>query len=371
LIAAIADKIGPGVKKPDAALVPEPAKEEFPAAPYPDPIETIAANRSQSGTDATGPVRFKPSNKFGRLTKPTRKVIGGLGFAAALMYGIAMLNTPHQPISTAARPAPAQEQASTKPAQTAPKPIAQEPPASTTQAPTLAIIEPEMKRIEPGQFQMGSGEYPSEKPVHLVNYTKPFAIGRYEMTFEQYDQYAQDQHKPLPDDHGWGRGKRPVINVSWNDAVAYAQWLSEKTHKRYRLPTEAEWEYAARSGSPTRYWWGDDISQGRANCEGCGSQWDNKQTAPVGSFPANAWGLHDTAGNVWEWVMDNWHDNYQGAPADNQPWLDPSGTASDGRRVIRGGSWFHAPDTLRSATRSRLSPGYRDVILGFRLAQDL
>ncbi len=163
---------------------------------------------------------------------------------------------------------------------------------------------PTMVEIPAGSFRMGDlqgdGD-PDEVPVHIVRIQKPFAIGRYEVTFDEYDQFASVTKRKLPNDRGWGRGRRPVINISWQDAVEYTKWLSEQTGKRYRLPTEAEWEYAARGGKETTYWWGKDLLKGTANCNGCGSQWDGEQTAPVGSFKPNPFGLYDTAGNVWEW----------------------------------------------------------------------
>ena len=155
------------------------------------------------------------------------------------------------------------------------------------------------------------------------------------------------------------------MNVSWDDAVAYVHWLSVNTGKRYRLPTEAEWEYAARAGTTTRYSWGDEIGSNLANCNGCGSRWDDEKTASVGSFPANAWGLHDMHGNVWEWVQDCWNGSYQGAPEDGSAW--ERGNCS--RRVLRGGSWCYNPRFLRAADRNRKSSGRRISYLGFRIAR--
>ena len=233
---------------------------------------------------------------------------------------------------------------------------------------------PEMVVIPAGSFEMGSpeseeGRYANEGPAHRVEIGEPFAVGAYEVTFEEWDACAAAGGCGgyRPGDQGWGRGKRPVINVSWEDADSYVSWLSRKTRKQYRLLSEAEWEYAARAGTRTRYWWGDEIGSGRANCEGCGSRWDDEQTVPVGSFRANGYGLYDMHGNVWEWVQDCWNDNYRGAPTDGKVWK--SGDCS--RRVVRGGSWYGNPRYLRSASRSRDVSGVRGSYLGFRVARTL
>ena len=229
---------------------------------------------------------------------------------------------------------------------------------------------PEMVVIPSGKFRMGDvqgGGDSDEKPVREVRISKPFALSRYEITFDEYSHFTQATGRNILDDEGWGRGNRPVINVSWADAVAYADWVSTQTSKSYRLPTEAEWEYAARGGTKTAYWWGKDIDTKHANCDGCGSQWDNKKTAPVGSFKANSFGLQDTSGNAWEWVQDCWHDNYKGAPKDGSAWVEKDCV----RRVIRGGAWSDIPGSVRSAYRYRAGPGYSDDDVGFRLAQDL
>ncbi len=227
---------------------------------------------------------------------------------------------------------------------------------------------PEMVRIPAGRFRMGDiqgGGGSNEKPVHRVSVSE-FAMGRYEVTFAEYDKFAQATGREKPDDEGWGRGNRPVINVSWNDAVAYAEWLSQQTGKEYRLPTEAEWEYAARAGTKTKYWWGNKIGNNRANCDGCGSRWDEKQTAPVGSFAANPFGIYDTVGNVWEWVVDPWHSNYKNAPNDGQSWETGGDNSS---RVLRGGSWKDGQRYLRTAYRGDLAPDYRYDHFGFRVVR--
>jgi formylglycine-generating enzyme required for sulfatase activity len=161
-----------------------------------------------------------------------------------------------------------------------------------------------------------------------------------------------------------------VIYVSFDDAVAYAKWLSEQTGKRYRLPTEAEWEYGARAGTETSYWWGNEVKQGLANCRGCGSRWDGKQPASVGSFKPNPFGLYDTAGNVAERVQDCWHENYEGAPTDGLAWEEKNG-GDCGRRVGRGGMWHRAHDWARSSHRFSNRPTFGGRAIGFRLVREI
>ena len=156
--------------------------------------------------------------------------------------------------------------------------------------------------------------------------------------------------------------------MSWDDAAAYTGWLSAETGEEYRLPSEAEWEYAARAGTTTSYGWGPFIGRNRANCDGCGSRWDASRTAPAGSFAANPWGLHDVHGNVWEWVADCWHADYSGAPADGSAW---TGGADCRHRVLRGGSWFSYGLIRRGAFRLWEAAGFRDAYVGIRLARTL
>ena len=228
---------------------------------------------------------------------------------------------------------------------------------------------PEMVTIPAGSFLMGcvSGIYceDNEKPVHIVR-IESFELSKYEVTFEEYDAFTDATGRERVDDEGWGRGKRPVINVSWHDAVAYTQWLSSQTGERYRLPSEAEWEYAARAGTETEYSWGNEIGVNLANCFDCGSQWDGDKTAPVGSFRSNRWGLYDMHGNVWEWVQDCYNSSYKGAPGDGSAW--ESGDCS--YRVLRGGSWYYFPWTLRSALRFWFTAeDQSNYLFGFRVAR--
>ena len=232
---------------------------------------------------------------------------------------------------------------------------------------------PELVVVPAGRFRMGcvSGRdcVDDEGPVHEVEVASSFALGVYEVTFEEYDRFVQASGRDRPNDRGWGRAGRPVINVSWQGATAYAAWLSAETGEEYRLPSESEWEYAGRAGTETRYSWGDDIGRNRANCDGCRSRWDDEdRTAPAGSFAANAWGLHDMHGNVWEWVADCWHENYARAPRDASAWT----TGGEcGRRVLRGGSWYDNPGGLRSGNRLRSVAEGRVWSFGFRVARTL
>lgn len=228
-------------------------------------------------------------------------------------------------------------------------------------------LAPEMIIVSDGEFIRGDAKGDDdEKPPTKVTLNQ-FAIGVFEVTFDEYDQFCQETQQEKPSDAGWGRGKRPVINVSWNEAAAYIEWLSKKTRKNYRFPTDSEWEYAARSGTQSKYWWGTDVNLSKANCEGCRSLWDGEKTAPVGSFMANQWGLHDTAGNVFEWVEDCFHDRFSEAPNDGSA----VEKADCGKRVIRGGAWSFPPKEVRSANRWRDFPSRRSDDTGFRVARDL
>ena len=237
---------------------------------------------------------------------------------------------------------------------------------------------PEMVAIPAGSFRMGcvSGLDcdDEEKPVRTVTIAQPFAVSKYEITFEDYDRFT---HPNQVDDEDWGRGRRPVINVSWNDAKDYVAWLSSQTGQSYRLLTEAEWEYAARAGSATKYHFGNSESQLCRYLNFYDTTADNsyapcsdgvgKQTAVVGRYAPNAFGLHDMHGNVYEWVEDCWNDSYSGAPSNGDAWL--SGNCEG--RVMRGGSWLDDPWFLRSAKRFWNTSGIRDFNLGFRVARTL
>ena len=239
-------------------------------------------------------------------------------------------------------------------------------------------------KLPRGSFQMGSNDADDEKPIHTVSIDYDFWMSQTEITFDQYDAYVADMKRQAnspkqakivvpeaPGDEGWGRGNRPVINVSWNDAQSYLRWLTQtnKEGMQCRLPSEAEWEYAARAGTVTKYPWGNEASHEQANygkdecCEGLAEgvdKWVN--TSPVGSFPANQFGLHDMHGNVDEWVQDTFQSSYEGAPSNGEAWVK-----GDDSRVLRGSSWLSSPYLLRSAYRVAYTPGFRGYDTGFRV----
>jgi formylglycine-generating enzyme required for sulfatase activity len=209
------------------------------------------------------------------------------------------------------------------------------------------------------------------KETH-IQLTKPFAIARYETTFDEYDRFAQATGRQLPSDQGWGRGRRPVINLSWDDAKAYTQWLSQQTGKRYRLPTESEWEYAARSGGKDEIWAGtsDEGQLENYAVYGVDGNQLRTRTEPVGSKKPNGLGLYDMSGNVWELVKDCWHEDYQWVPTDGSASLNTNRGSCD-ERVIRGGAWSSDPTSLITVNRFSYGAGDRGGDVGLRLAQDI
>ncbi|MEI7711770.1 MAG: formylglycine-generating enzyme family protein [Rhodospirillales bacterium] len=260
---------------------------------------------------------------------------------------------------------------------------------------------PEMVVVPPGTFQMGStvaettrehvpNEYAfTEKPVHTVSIPKAVAVGKFAVTRAEFSAFSRDTgHDPsgcwywdatakeaaLDEKRGWKDPgflqtglTQPVVCVSWDDAQRYAKWLSGKTGQTYRLPTEAEWEYAARAGTATAHYWGDAIGLGNTNCGYCGSQWDGVRTAPSGSFRPNAFGLYDMLGNAWQWTMDCWAENYYSVPNNGS-----KNTIGDCKyRVLRGGSWSTIPSYVRAANRYWDAFDNRLNNAGFRVARTL
>jgi formylglycine-generating enzyme required for sulfatase activity len=245
------------------------------------------------------------------------------------------------------------------------------------------------------EFLRQRGDPELERPQHPVTIVRPFALGEYPVTRGEFAAFVRESNYTVLGDcivhenhqfhsdsgatwrnPGFNQTDRdPVVCVNYEDAKAYIAWLNAKARDKpsvdrdsgpYYLPSEAEWEYAARAGTKTAYWWGDAIGKKNADCNACGSPWDGKRTAPVDSFPANRFGFHEMLGNIWERTEDCWHPNYKGAPADGSAWLDGGACT---RRTIRGASWGNDPWQIRAANRSRCLPGDRGNFLGFRVAR--
>ncbi len=223
--------------------------------------------------------------------------------------------------------------------------------------------------IKAGSFMMGSDEQKTEQPIHKVTIGYDLYMSKYQVTFEEYDFFCEATGKEKPDDEGWGRGKRPAINVSWDDATEYSKWRSQKEGKIYRLPTEAEWEYACRAGTTTRWSFGDDklefaqYAWFKKNSYNKGSKHKDYGTHPVGSKKPNPWGLYDMHGNVSEWCEDWNFKNYKKTPRDG-------GANEYGHqdcKVFRGGSWYYGGTSSLSSFRNWSTTDYRDDYLGFRL----
>lgn len=220
---------------------------------------------------------------------------------------------------------------------------------------------PELISLGGGSFEMGSNDSPTQRPVHRVT-VEAFALGRFPVTVGEWRYCVQAlacSYQPTGDDD------QPVHNVSWTDALQYLGWLSRITQRPYRLPTEAEWEYAARAETTTKYWWGNQLVRGMANCRGCAEPYDAQGPTKIGEFASNGFGLYDMAGGVWQWVSDCWHANYRGAPNDGSSWDVPRCV----ERVLRGGSWLNDPSFLRTASRNRYDPDVRYPANGLRVAR--
>ena len=296
--------------------------------------------------------------------------------------------TPAAPSTPAASPAPQAAQPMPAPAPAPSAPIPKPPPsaAAPATAPAAAVASkpvthapvagesrdcatcPIMITVPAGSFSMGSStDDPSEKPVHHVSIGAPFAIGKFEVTVDQWNACvaANACQKLTPESNA--NKAAPARDLSWDDAQQYVKWLSKSTGKPYRLPTEAEWEYADRGGTTTAYWWGDQMRKGNANCKDCGDPWHKEGPEAAGSFAPNPLGLYDMNGSVWEWTADCWHNSYQGAPADGHAWDSPGCDM----RVIRGGSWREGGGYMLSATRFKYSSGVRQSQDGFRVVKDL
>jgi formylglycine-generating enzyme required for sulfatase activity/class 3 adenylate cyclase len=287
----------------------------------------------------------------------------------------ALPNVPSSPAPPAKQPAPRPQPASpvapathdavpqTQPApSTAPaaKQAALQPAPPVKSPAPPEVREPEMIALRSGSFTMGSNDDVSEKPVHQVT-LKPFAVGRYPVSIREWNECAAAKACAFV---AIGKDDAPITNVSWSDAKQFVSWLAAATKKPYRLPTEAEWEYAARAGTQTRYWWGDQFQSGMANCKNCSDIPAAEQPIKVGNFKPNPFGLYDMGGGVDQWVEDCWHKNYQGAPSDGSPWVE----ADCGSHVIRSGSWKNDERYARPASRDSYDTNVRYPTHGFRVA---
>ena len=275
---------------------------------------------------------------------------------------------PAQPAPTAApieqqaaprpEPSPAPEQAAPLPPSVSPSPAT--PAVQPTTLAAAPVREPEMISLRGGSFAMGSNEDISEKPVRQVT-VKPFAMAKFPVSVREWNACADAKACGFT---ATGKDDAPVTNVSWSDARQYAAWLAETTRKPYRLPSEAEWEYAARGGTQTKFWWGDQFQPGMVNCKNCSDIPAADQPVKVGSFKPNPFGLFDMGGAVDQWVEDCWHRNYQGAPADGSAWVDNDCPS----HVIRSGSWRKDSSYARSANRGSYDTNVRYPTHGFRIA---
>jgi formylglycine-generating enzyme required for sulfatase activity/class 3 adenylate cyclase len=246
----------------------------------------------------------------------------------------------------------------------APKPAAPQPQLAAPVPPstqlTPAVREPEMNMLRGGSFLMGSNDDVAEKPPHQVT-IKPFAISRYPISVREWNECAAAQACAFV---ASGKDDAPVTNLSWSDAKQFVDWLASTTRKAYRLPSEAEWEYAARGGTQTKYWWGEQFQSGMANCKNCNDVAAAEQPIKVGSFPPNPFGLYDMGGGVDQWVEDCWHKNYQGAPSDGSPWVESDCKS----HVIRSGSWKNDGRYARPANRDSYDTNVRYPTHGLRVA---
>jgi formylglycine-generating enzyme required for sulfatase activity len=282
------------------------------------------------------------------------------------------------PVATAPAPPPVATAPAPPPLASGPAPAASAPSTDKTTVLFTADLKPgtnfrdceecpELTVLPPGEFRMGSTEFDFEKPERVVTLPKSFAIGRREVRFAEWDAcIAAGGCKYRPDDLSKGRGDRPATNVSWEDVKVYLAWLSQKTGEKYRLPSEAEWEYAARGGTTSRYWWGNEPGGDHANCRDCGGA-SVRQTLPAGTFAANKFGLFDTSGNAAEWVEDCWNDSFRGAPKDSSAWT----AGACHQRVLRGGSFDSVSRYVRSASRFRYDADVRFYGNGFRVVREL
>jgi formylglycine-generating enzyme required for sulfatase activity len=335
--------IGEGVRQPAGPPRP-PDMVGGPRPPAPPPPEVTASTRAP----AAPPPEAAPRPPAAPPPEP-------LPPPAAPQPEAAPIPPPVPSPSEAVAPPAASSQPATGAATTGPLAA-----ATPVQQPPL-LREPEMVSLRGGSFDMGSNEDPTEKPIHAVT-IEAFAISKYPVTVRQWNECVAA--KACAEIPMLGKDEEPATNLSWKDAQQFVTWLAQATHRRFRLPSEAEWEYAARAGTQTRYWWGEELQRGMVNCKGCSEVYDSARPAKAGSFKPNPFGLYDMGGGVDQWVADCWHKNYRGAPVDGSAWVDVNCPT----HVIRSGSWKNEPSEVRPASRDHYDTGVRYPTLGFRAA---
>jgi formylglycine-generating enzyme required for sulfatase activity len=317
------------------------------------PDRSEAARQVAASAPVTGPAQAGTAQSPLASPSHTGGTLSGLPPPPPPLTGAPPIPIPQTPSSSSA------PSGSTQMAVVAPSPLRKPMEAGSSFRDCQGC--PELVSLPGGSFRMGSSEDPSEAPIHQVKVGQ-FALGRYPVTVGEWEQCVASKACTLVLE---GDNAAPARNLSWNDAQQYVAWLSQNTGHDYRLPSEAEWEYAARGGTSSRYWWGEKIAPKMANCKGCGEPYDPRQPASVGSFPANPLGLQDMTGGVAQWVADCWHPNYQGAPVDGSAWSEPGCREN----VLRGGSWRNDASYARSASRTYYDSGVRYPAHGFRVAR--
>ncbi|MCP3420073.1 MULTISPECIES: SUMF1/EgtB/PvdO family nonheme iron enzyme [Bradyrhizobium] len=340
--------------------------------------ESLGDRKVKNITDPVRVYRVLPDAAAYQRTRRRREsvLLTLLGLAVAIIAGGVLWYLLAQPRGkpadvAQAPPAPAASPAVQPPAPSpAPTQTASPTPAAPTQqaspqpapsaSPTPELPEPELVSLQAGSFSMGSNDDPSERPIRRVT-VKPFAMGKYPVTVREWNACATAKACGFT---ASGKDDVPVTNVSWSDAKQYVTWLAERTKKPYRLPSEAEWEYAARGGTQSKYWWGDQVQSGHAGCKDCGGDSSAEQPVKVGSYKPNPFGLYDMGGGVDQWVEDCWHRNYQGAPTDGAVWS--GGDCAS--HVIRSGSWKNDARYVRPANRDNYDTNVRYPTHGLRVA---
>ena len=327
-----------------SSIVPKASPEQFELAFW------NSIKDSSHASDYEAYLKAYPKGRFAALAQARMARLKAAGTAPA------PVPAPPTPRAQAVPPKPAAPAASAPPAARAG--------AEFRDCPACPV----MVSVPAGTFVMGNNASdPSEKPAHQVAIGAPFAIGKYEVTVQQWNACVGAGRCQAIAQAPGTQPNAPMRDVSWDDAQQYLKWLAAVSGKPYRLPTEAEWEFAARGGSAAPYWWGAQMATGKANCKECGQPWTAERPAPVGSFAANGYGLHDTSGSVWEWVADCWHGNFKDAPADGRVWDAPNCRV----RVIRGGSWREGAAYMVASTRFRYDASVRQSQNGFRVARSL